>query len=53
MLLQIPDFEFTTETIDDDNLIGNFNICGNVIKLTKEISFDQDSRLYGMALIEK
>ena len=53
MLLQIPDFEISTETIYDENLIGHFNKLKTDIKLTKEITFDEETCLSRMALIEK
>ena len=53
MLLQIPDFEISTEIIDDENLIGHLTEFGKDIILKKEISFDQDAHLARMTLIEK
>ena len=53
MLLQIPDFEISTETIDDENKIGHFKKLRNKIKLKKERSFDQNSSLFSMTLIGK
>ena len=45
MLLQIPDFEISTEAVNYENLIGHFNKLRNDIKVKREISFDQDSNL--------
>ena len=51
-LLQIPDFQISDGTINDESLIGNFAGLFSKFKSTKEVSFPENSLVYGMALVE-
>ena len=38
--------------IDDKSLIGHFTFFGDKFKQMREVSFHENSRLFGMSLIE-